>query len=87
MLQIVRNKLFYRFQSMDEMLHVLESVCGTLHLLNEANTHKYFVNYVRAIFDQYFLVSSSLKLGYANVLVVAHKKDDSQQLATGEKAD
>ena len=73
--QIVRNKLYYRFQTLDEMVHVLESICGTLHLLDETHSHQYFVQYVRAIFDQYFLASNTLKLGYVNLLVVAHKKE------------
>ena len=87
--QIVRNKLYYRFQSMDEMLHVLESVCGTLHLLDETHSHKYFVEYVRAVFDQYFLASNTLKLGYVNLLVVAHKKEaeaPGSQSPSGEAA-
>jgi len=73
--QIVRNKLYYRFQSFDEMLHVLESVCGTMQHLNESSAHEYFVEFVRAIFDQSFLVANNLKLGYVNLLVVAHKKE------------
>lgn len=72
--QIVRNKLYYRFQSMDDMMHVLDSICVTLPHLDETQAHKYFVEFVRAVFDQCFIASNNLKLGYVNLQVVAHKK-------------
>ncbi|KAJ6223628.1 hypothetical protein RDWZM_002173 [Blomia tropicalis] len=83
--QIVRNKLFYRFQSMEDMMHILESVCITQPYLTEHNWNEYFLEYVRQTFDQYFLASNNLKLGYVNLLVVAHKKTSVElQLQSNE---
>lgn len=72
--QIVRNKLNYRFKSLEEMLHVLESLCATVHQLDADHAHMYFVDFVRALFDQLFFVQNSLTLSYVSLLVVAHKK-------------
>lgn len=80
--QIVRNKLFYRFRSIEEMLHVLESLCAAVHQLDELNGHKYFVDFVRALFDQVFFAQNNLNLGYVNLLVVAQKKAESGENAT-----
>ena len=73
--QIVRNKLFIRFHSIEEMFHILESICVTLKYLKDSCSHEYFMEYVKSVFDQFFIPSNNLKLSYVNLLIVARKKE------------
>ena len=73
--QIALNNRHYRFQSMADMIQVLEALCIPLHYIEDENScHEYLVEFIRCVFDSCIITTRELKLGYKNLLVVANKK-------------